>query len=276
MSGFSSRRIHTMVRLLVSSPIWVTGFLVCLVALGFQVAAFVLVPLLVAQTIYAGGLVLLVAASRVFVGESLNRRELVALGTIVVAVLLVSASVRAHEVNNLPVSSWRVVITAAVTSIVAFVIMAKSARNSNSPGVLYGVVAGLLYGAGTLGTKGAAVLVGRGSKSLSLVPHLLASPYPYLFFICAFLGLVVYQFGIQRHRISIVGPIQSVVSSIYVVIAGAIVFNQGLPNSGIYAALEVVGFASMLIGTFSLTRSGGSPTSTSGRIAKIEADPTNS
>lgn len=117
--------------------------------------------------------------------------------------------------------------------------------------VLYGVVAGLLYGAAALGTKGASTLVARYGV-LRSVPHITLSLYPYIFLGFAGLGMLFYQMGIQRFRITVVGSMSDVMSSCYLVVVGSLVFHEHLPKDPVVLALRFGGFLGVLLGSIVL------------------------
>lgn len=255
----SARRAGRMLVALLTSPVWLAGFVVSLAGLGFQVVAFALAPLAVVQSVYGAGLVLLVLVARRVLGEHLGRREAAGLGVIVAAVVLVGVSLGNGAGVGLHGSATRVVVV-AVVSMAAGGLLLGAARTvpAVDPGIAFGVGSGLLYGVGSLGTKGASTLVARDGI-VGSIPHLLASPYPYLFVAASLLGLLVFQTGLQRARVGVVAPLSSVVSSTYVVAAGMVLFDEPLPGDPARTALRLAGFAGVLVGTALLARPGPVP-----------------
>lgn len=250
MATLSARRAGHMLRAMLTSRLWLGGFIVSLVALCFQVLAFALAPITVVQSISGGGLVLLVLASRIYLGEAIGRGEVAGLGTILVSLILVSVSLGSKDAVGLSGSSQVVVVAGGATLLLVGGSYVGLARRS-SASALYGVTSGFLYGVATLGTKGASVLVARYGV-LGGVPHILTSPYPYLFLVASLLGLLVFQTGIQRGRIAVVAPLQSVVSSTYIVVVGMAIFHEPLPHDVVPSALRLAGVIGVICGTLLL------------------------
>ena len=250
MVALSTRRAGQTLRTILTSRLWLAGFTICFVALGFQVVAFALAPIAVVQSIYGGGLVLLVVASRVYFGESIGRGELIGLGMIVFSLVIVSVSLGSGDVVGLSASNQTVVVAGVTTVLIVGVVFVLLAGRPNAS-ALYGITSGFLYGAATLGTKGASTLVARYGI-LPSIPRILASPYPYLFLVASLLGLLVFQTGIQRGRIAVVAPLQSVVSSTYIVAVGMVIFHEPLPHNVVLSVLRVVGFIGVVCGSLLL------------------------
>lgn len=251
MAELSVRRAGQMATSLLTSKLWLAGFVVSLVALGFQVVAYALAPLAVVQSVYGAGLVLLVAGSRVLFKEPMRRRELAGLGVIVAAVVLVGTSLGSTESVGLAGSGGPVLVVSALTVLAAALAFTAARRRSLDASSAYGTASGLFYGVAALGTKGASTLLARDGL-LGSIPHLFVSPYPYLFGAASVLGLVSFQTGLQRCRIGVVAPLSSVVSSTYVVAVGMVLFGEHLPGDPVHAALRLTGFAGVLGGTLLL------------------------
>jgi len=63
------------------------------------------------------------------------------------------------------------------------------------------------------------------------VPHVLESPYPYVFLVTSIVGLLIFQSGLQRSRVAVIGPFSSIVASVYVVVVGMLIFHETLPTT---------------------------------------------
>jgi hypothetical protein len=121
-------------------------------------------------------------------------------------------------------------------------------RRWGSTAVLYGTASGLLYGIAALGMKGASTLVTRYGLVAS-VPKVFASVYPYVTIVGMIFALLVFQIGLQRSRIAVMGSVSSVVSSTYLVAVGMLVFGEHLPTDRVVLTLRLTGFAGVLIGS---------------------------
>jgi len=255
MPPFSAKRVMRMARSLVGSRLWLIGFVISLVGLALQVMAFSRAPILVVQAIFGGGIVLLVVASRAYLHEPLRRREVFGLAIAIPALVLVSISLEGSaDLVGTSGSELVVVVWSAATLAVAGVAYVRLRQRAGDQGFLYGVTSGLAYGVASLGTKGAATLVTRNGVAAG-IPHIFSSPYPYIFVVASSVGLFVYQSGLQRCRIAVVGPVSSVSSSVYVVAIGTFLFGERLPDKPVVLALRLIGFAGILLGSCLLARS---------------------
>jgi drug/metabolite transporter (DMT)-like permease len=246
---FSARRSGHLVRTLASSREWMAGFILCLVGVGLEVVAFALAPIAVVQAIFNSGVVLLIVFSRLRLGERLHRNEWIGLAIVVAS--LISLSVSLTQPKNsigLADSGLPVLLAAAPTLVVVALIVAAIRSGRSKGSFLFGTAAGLLYGAAALGTKGASTLVVRHGVAAS-VPFILTSVYPYVFLFFSILGMLIYQTGLQRFRISVVGSMSDVVSSTYLVAVGMVVFDEPLPRDRTTLVLRLVGFAGVLLGS---------------------------
>jgi multidrug transporter EmrE-like cation transporter len=256
LPGFSARRTTHMLRTLLSSKLWLLGVVVSVAGLAFQVVAFALAPIAVVQSIFCGGLVFLVVVSRLHLHEPLHRTELVGLSVVVLALLLVSLSLAGSSDDvGVEGSVWTVVVAGAATAVTVGGLFFLVRRRSASASFTTGIAAGLLYGAAALGTKGASTLVARDGL-VGAVPHVFASPYPYVFLVFCGLGTLVFQTGLQRGRIAVIGPLTNVVASAYLVAVGMAVFGEHLPGDPTVLTLRIAGFAGVLVGSCLLASGG--------------------
>jgi drug/metabolite transporter (DMT)-like permease len=246
---FSARRSGHLVRTLATSREWMAGFALCLVGVALEVVAFGLAPIAVVQSIFNSGVVLLIVFSRLRLGERLHRIEWTGLSIVVASLIALSASL-ATQTNSVGLadSGLRVLLATLPTFVVVGVIVTGLRSGRSTSGFLYGTAAGLLYGAAALGTKGASTLVVRHGVVAS-VPIILTSVYPYVFFVFSALAMLIYQTGLQRFRIAVVGAMSDVVSSTYLVAIGMVVFDESLPTNPAALVLRLVGFAGVLVGS---------------------------
>lgn len=251
MSEITVRRPGHMVRSLLTSRLWLAGFSIGIVAIGLLVISYSLAPTVIVQSIFGAGVILLVLASRRYLGEHLTRREHQGLFVIVLALICVSSTIGAASPRSNAGSPAAVLIVSAV-ALGAAGLMFKTLRSAlKDPSVTFGITSGLLYGVATLQTKAASVLIERHGDS-GAIPVILSSPYPYVFIIASTLGLITFQTGLKRCRIAVVGPVTNIVASIYVVAAGMAIFGEGLPRSPILTFFRILGFALVLLGSWIL------------------------
>jgi multidrug transporter EmrE-like cation transporter len=238
-----------LVRAVLRSRVWMLGLMLCLLGLAFQIVAFAHAPLPVVQSIFNAGIVLLIVVSRLKLGERLHSIEWAGIGVVVVSLSLIAVSLGQSDGSIGLVDAWWRLLGAAVpTLLVVMVIVLIIRSRAHSRGFLFGLAAGLLYGAAALGTKGASTLVVRDGFWHS-IPSIFTSVYPYVFLVFSGLGMVIYQSGLQRARISVVGTMSDVICSTYLVAIGMVVFGESLPQDPATLALRLGGFAGVLLGT---------------------------
>ena len=269
MPSFSARKGTHLVRTLVRSRVWMLGFVLCLIGLTLQVLAFAHAPIPVVQSIFNVGIVLLIVLSRLKLGERLHPIEWGGIAVVVVSLTLIALSLSGAEGQIGLVDSWSRLLGAAVPTLVVVVVIVAVIRSRNGhAGFLYGLAAGLLYGVASLATKGASTLVVQHGLWHS-IPSILTSVYPYVFVVFSVLGMLIYQMGLQRARISVVGTMSDVICSTYLVAVGMIVFGESLPQDPVTLALRLGGFAGVLVGTVLVALGG---TSGSEVMPPIESD----
>ncbi|MGA7835341.1 MAG: hypothetical protein WCA31_09075 [Acidimicrobiales bacterium] len=248
MAEITVRHVGHLFRALCSSRVWLTGFVISVVSIGITIVAYSLAPIMIVQTIMGAGLALLVLASRLYLHEPLGQKERLGLVTIIVAVVLVSLTLNSTAVaphisvpEVLAVSAATVVIAGA-----AFGVLHR--RTFHDASLMFGSTSGLLYGIAALQMKSISVLLEQHGL-LGGITRVLASPYPYLFVGASLLGLIIFQSGLQRCRISVVGPVTNIVASVYVVVVGGAIFHESLPRETDLTLLRLLGFAFVLVGS---------------------------
>lgn len=186
LPALSAGRPLRVIRVLLTSPLWIVGALALAAGFGAQLVVYRALPIAAAQGIFVSGLVLLLLLSSAVLGEESTGRERYALGGVLVALLMVVASVREGEDVVSGGAPWALVLLVCVPALGAGVwlyvqVERRAAKRHRVPtsGIGYGVAVGLLYGVSSLAIKGTSSrLTGTdlGEAALSL----LASPYPYL------------------------------------------------------------------------------------------------
>lgn len=247
MPNISPRQATQMFTLLRTSRIWIAGFIIGGTAVLLAVIAYSLAPITVVQSIVGAGLIVIVAASRLYLREPISRREWFGLIAILVAIILVSITLSSSSGVGTRGSLVTVVTVDGATlfaAVVAFVILRRLEVDHS---VSFGTTAGLLYGIAALQVKAASSLLARYGSAAG-VPKIFESPYPYVFVLTSILGLAVFQIGLQRSRVAVVAPLTNTIASIYVVAVGMVIFDESLPSSATFAFLRLTGFALVLLG----------------------------
>jgi drug/metabolite transporter (DMT)-like permease len=250
MPDISARRAGHMLQQIGRSRLWVLGFATGVVAVVMTVIAYSLSPIVVVQTIVAAGLSLLVLGSRLFLREPIGRREYLGLCFIIGAVVLISVTLNSSASGggkNLTVDVVSVSVATVILAALVFRLLGLLTPGDAS--VPFGVTSGLFYGVAALQAKGAAVLLQRHGL-IAGVPHVLESPYPYVFLVTSIVGLLIFQSGLQRSRVAVIGPFSSIVASVYVVVVGMLIFHETLPHDGVHTFFRALGFALALGGSW--------------------------
>jgi len=249
MPSIYARHPARMIRSLLTSRQWLLGLLLSVAGVGLLVLALSLAPIAVAQSIASSGIVLMVVVSRLHLHEPLRRNDVVGLVVVVIAVVFVSASLRGSDNSVGLGGSWIDLLYAVVPTVaVVVLIFVLIRRRGGSTAFLYGTASGLLYGIAALGMKGASTLVTRYGLVAS-VPKIFVSAYPYVTAVGMVFALLVFQIGLQRSRIAVMGSVSSVVASTYLVAVGMLVFGEHLPTDRAILVLRLTGFAGVLIGS---------------------------
>jgi drug/metabolite transporter (DMT)-like permease len=231
--------------------------------LGFQVVALTLAPVSVVQPVIGSGVVILVVLSAVVLRERLGRLELGCVLAVVVAIAAIALSAEGaagrvgHQASGLLITA-----VAVPTCVVALVAGAMALRNPGHgkhrapiTGVSYALASGLLYGVATLALKALSGALFHHSAHLTeLVVTVLSSPYPYLTVVCSAVGLLIFQTGLQRCRVSIVGPVSNITGSVYFLVVGTWLFGERLPANLAELALRVGGILAAGVAVTVLSR----------------------
>jgi drug/metabolite transporter (DMT)-like permease len=251
MARISVRRTGHMVGMLLRSPLWLGGFALGILAVALLTVAYSLVSIAIVQSIFGAGIVLLVPASRLWLGEHLGRREVGGIGLIVVAIVLVSVSLSGPSTPVDSLSLVRVMVVSGLTIVSAGLLFLALHRSSADVSIAVGASCGLIYGVASIQSKSASVLLEHRGLAHGVV-LILRSPYPYAFLVASLLGLVAFQASLQRVKITLAAPLINVVGSAYVVGVGMLVFDEKLPSNAALASLRFVGFTIVLVGTWIL------------------------
>jgi drug/metabolite transporter (DMT)-like permease len=254
MPAIHARRTYHLVRTLVSSPRWVAGFTLLLLGLCFQVLALSLAPISVVQPLFLSGMVLLLVLSHIVLRERLSSSETAGVAAVLVAVVLIGLSLdKASDTVGVTNHLGRILVAGAPTAVLAGVVFALASRLPERAAPLFGIAAGLVYGVASLGVKGVSTIVEQHGLAGS-VTRVITSPDLYLFVVFSGLGLLMFQTGLQRCRVSVLAPVSNVLSSVYLVAVGTVIFGEHLPADPWRMGLRMGGFAGVVVGMAALAR----------------------
>ncbi|HET7014104.1 MAG TPA: DMT family transporter [Streptosporangiaceae bacterium] len=251
LPAIDARHAFALARTLLLSPVWLVGFGLMLCGFGLQVVALTLAPVSVVQPVLGSGVVILVVLSRIVLRERLGRLELGCVLCVAVSIAAIALSATGtdgrvgHEASGLLIAA-----VAIPTCVLALTLGARSLRPAThggkhrvpAIGVSYGLAAGLLYGVATLAIKAlSGTIYQHSGHVVALGLAVLSSPYPYLTVACSAVGLLIFQTGLQRCRVAIVGPVSNITGSIFFMIAGTWLFSERLPTDVVDLLLRLGG-----------------------------------
>ncbi|MFD0902657.1 DMT family transporter [Actinomadura sediminis] len=251
MEPLRGGRPFRVARLMLTDPIWLGGGLLLFLGLGYEIVAFSLLPLTVAQPVFAVGLVLLVAYAVWFLDERLTPREWTSMALFVLATLLigVSADPAGDPVADATLAGtlarpWPMLALCVPAFLVAALVWLVGDRKAGGrharrlSGVAYGIGAGACAGLAEAGIRGIA-LVHADTGSLGAV---LESPYPYLTLGFAAIALGQLQVALQRCRVAIVAAVLTVIGRLYLIVSGTVLFGEAWPREPGPFLLRTAGF----------------------------------
>ncbi len=268
LPAIDARHAVRLARIVLTSPAWLGGFSLMLCGFGLQAVALALAPVSVVQPALGSGVVILVAASRLLLRERLGRFELGCVLAMAAAIAAIAASAAgpAEPVGQRADAALLTVVAAAAAAAFALAAAAlraraRGSRRAGTRAVSFGVSSGLFHGVATLGIKAIPGELAGHPGAFAAALALVGSPYPYLAFGMSAAGLLVFQTGLQRCRVSIVGPVSSVTGSAFFMVAGTWLFGERLPADPARLALRLAGIvvAVLVVLVLSTRPAGDSP-----------------
>ena len=250
-------------RMLVTNPRWMAGFTLIMTGLACQLFALTRVPLTVAQPVFASGIVFLLLLTMTVLGERLTAHEWTGLAGITAGVICVVTSVDSRtDVVGTGGHVLRVLLVAVPSTLAGLAVFVAASRSQHghrhrrrrpAGDATYGAAAGLVYGVAGMITKGLSASIDFHDP-MSIVSSALTSPYLYLLAPVTVAGFLVFQTALQRGRASIVAPVSSVISTLYTVVAGTLMFGEHLPSDPSRLTLRLTGLATITLALLWLPR----------------------
>jgi drug/metabolite transporter (DMT)-like permease len=249
-----------LVRMLVTSPRWMAGFGLIMAGLAGQLVALTRIPLTVAQPVFCSGIVFLLLLTMTFLGERLTSHEWIGLAGITAGTACVVASLDPRtDTAGTGGDVLRVLMVAVPSTLAGLAVFAAATRGGRgrhrrpAGDVLYGLAAGIVYGVAGMIAKGLSASIDFHGPA-AIAGSVFVSPYLYLLAPVTLSGFVVFQTVLQRGRASIVAPVSSVISTLYTVVAGTLMFGEHLPANATDFGLRLAGLAAITTALFWLPR----------------------
>jgi len=279
LPAIDARHALRLLRILATAPAWLAGFCLMLCGFGLQVVALTLAPVSVVQPILGSGVVILLILSRVVLRERLGRLELACVLAMAAAIVVIALSATGPAGHVGQRTSGALLAAVAVTASLAAVGLGASALRAApagrhrvpANGVSYAVASGLLYGVATLAIKGLSGTIVHHGGFGRLVIAVAASPYPYVTVGCSAVGLLIFQTGLQRCRVSIVGPVSNITGSVFFIVAGTWLFGERLPADPAKLALRLIGIVAAGVVVAVLSRRPAGPSSEVVAVDAVDA-----
>lgn len=234
-----------LLRFTYTNRLWLAGLVIVLSGVATQIEALTMLPLSIAEPIFAASLVFLLFYAGVFFRERLTAREWSSVGLFGVATALIGVSNSAHEAPTShvpdPLLLTAVVGPGVLVGVIVLVggdVRALGQHARPLTGVAYGFGSGVSLGVSELAIKGvAATYSAHGLAAASY-----ATVYPYVAVVMAALGLAQLQIGLQRCRLSIVATVLTVTAKTELAVFGPALFDEPWPSDRLLGALRVSAF----------------------------------
>ena len=245
LAAFGSQPVAESVRGLLADRRWVVGWLLGAAAIVLNMVALGLADISLIQPLNGFGLVVLVLASRLYLGETLDRRTLGGMAAVIVGVVLVGATAppsRVFVTVDEILSCYEQVSAAMVILGIgaAALFLAWAARRSPArAGILLAIVAastsvlGLTFSKGFFGlltSVGFATTLSTWAAYVLLV----------LLVTCSVGAMVLQQLSLQKGRAIEVTPAFAATSVLLPVVTGRLVFSEQLSVASLTALLLIV------------------------------------
>ncbi len=232
-------------------PIWLAGMAIQTLGYAIYLIALSAVPVSMLAVMMQGGIAVFVVFAAIFLHERASAREWTGIVGVLVAMLLLVASIDgglASSESN-PWALHAISVGAVVAASLPFV----SAR-LRLQGLATAIGSGIAFGLGSLYAKIVTDLLAGPRASLPII--LFASPWLYLTIIANLAGLVLLQNSFHRARGIIAMPISSACSNLVPIIGGVIALGETLPVERVFAIMRITAYVLTIISSGLLATTG--------------------
>lgn len=236
-----------LLRALAKRKAWLAATSLSTVAWVGQVAALALAPVALVVPLLAAGSAVLVVLGVRFLHERFRALELAGVALVAIGAAVAGASEAGSTASHIALRYPVQVLVAGVAAVCALAMMRWRS------GVAYGAASGFGFAAVAIYSK--EIGDGFARAGIRVIPHLLASPSPYLLLGSSLAALSLLQAGFQRGNAASVMAALSVPESIGPLIAGFWLYHERYPH-GAAAVLLPAGLACAVAGSSLLARHG--------------------
>src|SRR5260221_2008419 len=153
LPAIDARHAVRLLKVLLTAPSWLAGFLLMLCGFALQVIALTLAPVSVVQPVLGSGVVILLVLSRIVLRETLKRLELACVLAMAIAIIAIALSAVGpaghvgHEASGLLLAAVAVPPDLVAVWVVASAVRARPGGRPPRPsiGVSYAAAARLLF-----------------------------------------------------------------------------------------------------------------------------------
>jgi multidrug transporter EmrE-like cation transporter len=227
----------------IRDPMWIGGLGVQTAGWAFYLVAVSRAPVSMVAVMGQGGIALFVIASVAILGERASLREWVGIGAIVLAMLMLTLSLRGGE-NEGTFEPATLLTFSALLSFAGLVPM--SVARMNASGAAAAILSGVAFGLGALFTK-AMTFEFAGADTALIVLQIVSNPYVYCMIAANIAGIVLLQNAFHSARAIIAMPLSGALSNIVPILGGMIVFGERLPAGSMPAVMRVGAFVLTIV-----------------------------
>jgi hypothetical protein len=227
----------------IRDPVWLGGIAVQSAGWACYVIAVSRAPVSAVAVMMQGGIGLFVIASVIVLGERASAREWVGIGTIVLAMLMLTLSLNGAAGKD-TLNPGVLLAFAALLAVAATAPMAIARLNSS--GAAIAILSGVAFGLGAMFTK-SMTLDFAAAGAAPLVIRVFANPYLYGMMAANLTGMVLLQNSFHSARAIIAMPLSGAMSNIVPIAGGMIVFSERLPANPIAAAMRLGAFGLTIV-----------------------------
>jgi hypothetical protein len=250
---YGTRPFHLLSNVL-KSGIWWAAMVVAAAGLVLEFVALSTLSLTAATPAYGAGFAVLFLIAVGVYGERLTGREWFGLLTFGVAGVMaaLSALPSRNVESTLPPSglAMAIMVPSLLIPIVLFSIgdIKQGGRHARPvAGVAYGVSIGMLIGMGEMAVKGLTIMYDSGVRD---VAEFAGAPYAYAVLAGPGLGILLGQVALQRGRVVIFGSVGTVMTMIYMLPMGTLLYGEAWPSGLLWGTLRIGGMLLFLVAFF--------------------------